>query len=319
MKHTNSLITDKASGRSAQLSFMNDLRTTKITRLVGVNFMGTILDTVFWTDGSTNAGSLTQVSGMVTLATNTTANGRGKITSVRKGRFMFACPNIFRSAVRLVTSGTANNKRKWGAFDGTDGYFFQLNGSTFSIGSTNASSETLVSSGSFNGASSTWTVDANIHAFEIHYFVMKVEFYIDGVLIHTLTPTTTMITGVLTLPIWCENTNSGGSTTNVTMELWNASILRLGEEEHQPNTLNIAGAATTIVKRGAGKLHELTINSAVNGTITIYDNTAALGTILGAITTNNNSVEVLDVNWNFYTGLTIVTSNANHNITINVE
>ena len=183
MKKTNIVLVDNNNGRSPRISFMDDLRTTKITRLCGVNFMGTTLDTNFWTDGSINSATLTQASGMVTLSTLTTANGSAKITSLRKGRFLFACPNIFRSSVRLVTAGTTNNKRKWGAYDGTDGYYFQLNGSAFSIGYQSAgAAETLVSSGSFNGAVSSWTVDANVHAFEIHYFVMRVEFYIDGVL-----------------------------------------------------------------------------------------------------------------------------------------
>lgn len=320
MKNQNVTITDKNNGRSPRISFMDDLRTTKIVRLCGTNFMGTTLDTNFWTDGSANSGSLTQVSGMVTLATNTTANGAAKITSVRKGRFMFACPNIFRAAVRLVTAGTTNNKRKWGAYDGSDGYYFQLNGSTFSIGYQSAgAAETLINNGSFNGVSSSWTVDANVHTFEIHYFVMRVEFYIDGVLIHTLVPTTAFITGVLTLPIWCENTNSSSSTTAVTMELWNASILRLGDESHSPISKNITGAATTVLKRGSGKIHELSVNSTSAGTVTIYDNTAASGTILATITTNNTAGGSWDLNFVFFIGLTIVTSAAGHDITANYE
>ena len=80
------------------------------------------------------------------------------------------------------------------------------------------------------------------------------------------------------------------------------------------NFLNIAGAATTVVRTGRGNFKRLIINKTVNsGVITIYDNTAASGTKIATIT---NPATVLQ-NWGFLefgckfdTGLTIVTSAA---------
>src|SRR5258706_5392909 len=78
--------------------------------------------------------------------------------------------------------------------------------------------------------------------------------------------------------------------------------------------LHIAGAATTVVKSGAGVLRKIIINKAVSlGVITVYDNTAASGTVLAIITNPLAllaSVVPIDYDVKFSTGLTIVTSAA---------
>lgn len=77
---------------------------------------------------------------------------------------------------------------------------------------------------------------------------------------------------------------------------------------------NIAGAATTVVKSGAGTLVGIVVNKAVaSGVITIYDNTAASGTKIGTITnpgTLLHSQISLVHGLAFGTGLTVVTSAA---------
>ena len=76
--------------------------------------------------------------------------------------------------------------------------------------------------------------------------------------------------------------------------------------------LNIAGAATTVVKTGAGVLKKIIINKAVaTGVVTVYDNTADSGTKIGTITQPAavlQSQNVLFFDLAFSTGLTIVTS-----------
>lgn len=78
--------------------------------------------------------------------------------------------------------------------------------------------------------------------------------------------------------------------------------------------LHIAGAATTVVKSGAGRLLGIVVNKAIAlSVITLYDNTAASGTIIGIIT---NPLVLLSSQFNmqydaaFTMGLTIVTSAA---------
>lgn len=80
------------------------------------------------------------------------------------------------------------------------------------------------------------------------------------------------------------------------------------------NFLNIAGAATTLVRTGGGTLKCLTVNKAVaSSTITIYDNTSAASTVIATITnpaTLLHSQMVFPFDLKFSVGLTIVTSGA---------
>ena len=82
---------------------------------------------------------------------------------------------------------------------------------------------------------------------------------------------------------------------------------------------HIATQATTILKSASGTLHTITVNSAANNTatVTVYDNTAGSGTIIAAIVTTQITTLTFDVG--FANGLTIVTSVANPDITINWE
>ena len=79
--------------------------------------------------------------------------------------------------------------------------------------------------------------------------------------------------------------------------------------------LNIAaGQATTTVKSGAGTFHTLVLNSAAaaTNTTTIYDNTAASGTVIAipAVTTATVPTTLI-FDAIFGTGLTVITATAN--------
>ena len=84
---------------------------------------------------------------------------------------------------------------------------------------------------------------------------------------------------------------------------------------------NIVGASTTQVKTGPGTLHSIIINNAVlSGTVTIYDNTASSGTKIATITLPVLSLTAsqiqLNYNCSFSTGLRVVTTGANLDITV---
>lgn len=85
-------------------------------------------------------------------------------------------------------------------------------------------------------------------------------------------------------------------------------------KEKGDSFLNIAAAATTVVKTGAGILRKITVNKAIlSGVITVYDNTAASGPKIATIT---NPAVLLQSNFTlsydvaFANGLTVVTSAA---------
>jgi hypothetical protein len=78
---------------------------------------------------------------------------------------------------------------------------------------------------------------------------------------------------------------------------------------------HISSATTTVVKSSSGVLHSLLINTPVaSATITIYDNTAGSGTVIGVITCGgtlaNDQANLYTYDVAFTTGLTIVTSAA---------
>lgn len=76
---------------------------------------------------------------------------------------------------------------------------------------------------------------------------------------------------------------------------------------------NIQGNATTTVKSSAGMLHCIQVNTkASGGTATVYDNTAASGTVIAVIDTSltGSAGNTLFYDVAFQTGLTIVTANA---------
>ena len=92
------------------------------------------------------------------------------------------------------------------------------------------------------------------------------------------------------------------------------------EQRFSYQNIVLAAPTTTTVKSGAGFLHSITINKATaTGVITIYDNTAGSGTVIGTITQPaallaNQVTLVFDVS--FSTGLTIVTATAAQDITV---
>lgn len=100
----------------------------------------------------------------------------------------------------------------------------------------------------------------------------------------------------------------------------NPSSNNLLVEQHSL-PVNITTQTTTAVKSGPGVLHNIIINTPLaNGVITIYDNTAGSGTVIGTITMPATLLTTgpftVQYHAQFNTGLTIVTSGANQNITV---
>ena len=88
----------------------------------------------------------------------------------------------------------------------------------------------------------------------------------------------------------------------------------------QYKSVNITAAAptTTVVATGNGTLHTITFNKPVaTGVVTIYNNTAASGTVIATITVPASPMPVtLTYDCAFAIGLTIVTATAAQDITV---
>lgn len=294
------------------------LAVDQVLRLVGPQFIGSTIDANFWTLANNGAASgAALAASLVTLTSGTGNSGSGTLFSVPHARFLFVNPNQFRMASRITDTTVADCTRRWGALDVTagmpwtlnSGFYFSLDGAgALSVNHKVAGSGAVsVASGSFNGDVATFTMDTNIHAYEILYYVMGAWFIIDGVLIHKFTPTTLMLTNDNNLHVAAESVNSGSGTTSGVMEILSSSILRLGRETTLPICINLTTNSTTVLKRSPGNLHRITVNNfGAANTITVYDNTAASGTLMATIGSSNEGT--FEYNCEFQVGLTIVQS-----------
>ena len=377
-----------------------EMRTIIPTRLVGVSFEGSTLDTNFWTTILQNGGTITQANGRLDILTNTTANGSATIFSNRRARYVAGNANVCRIQGRLGDTGTADNVRQWGAGLGTnytltitsaalvagdtytdisgvtytilvtettttakvfangtptagartytrvtgtgtaslsgtgfatsailtDGYCFQLSGTTFSVVTSIGGSPTTVDSGSFNGdVGATYVPTTDVVTWEIYYNTRTVWFVVNGVVLHTASNAATPLTNTQSLHVFLKNTNSNNSVTNVGLYTRSASIKRLGPLLTQPTSKYQSGttAATGVIcKYGAGNLHQVLVGGvASNGSVmTLYDGLSNNAPVIFSGTFQANT------NWSwdfkgtpFINGLTLVIATQNANVLVIYE
>jgi hypothetical protein len=91
--------------------------------------------------------------------------------------------------------------------------------------------------------------------------------------------------------------------------LYEDNVAQVAKVEQRNTPTYISSATTTVVKTGSGFFHKLIVNGGTTGTIIVYDNTAASGTIIASFDTTN-ALASYEFNVTFATGLTIVTSAA---------
>lgn len=302
-------ILDPLTGHLAFVDTFHGLHTAKIVRLIGTTFVGTTKDTNFWAETVTGSGAVAQANGAITLTTGGTADSTVQYQSVRSARFIPAVTNVFRFVGSVSNTGSTNNIRNWGLFDANNGAFFQLSGTTLNIVTRAAGSDTAVASGSFNKG--TFTIDTNIHSYEIRVSYVAYDFYVDERLVHSISILGSSVINSqnLNLPATLQNNNSGGGTSNVSISGFVATVYRLGDLETESAYKHITTAATYNCKYGAGRLHRIVLNNAGGTLFTIYDNTAASGNIIGIINTPATANALfLEYNLPFSIGLTIVTT-----------
>lgn len=314
-------LTDNETGKSLFIDGMRNLRAEATKRILGSAF-GATLDTNLYVATPTNAGAVNVANGVASLVTNTTASGAVTLATIKKARYMSGRANLFRGIFRFGDTGVTGNVREFGIqADASNKFVFRLSGTTFSVVVQRAGTETVVSSGSFNGngvtggtTTGTYAVDANYHAFEVLYTTSAIRFIIDDRAVHTFKPTTTSLTVSLVGVLWASNVNTT-IATNQLLELLAWSASHIGDAVNNPNFYNInAIAETRTLKGGGGTLQAIQVGKigGTGATLTIYDSTTATGTIINSwdlstiAAIGNQPFAVEGVN--FYNGLTYITS-----------
>jgi hypothetical protein len=309
MSYFKQVIISDTTGNTVLSDATGSLRVAKVVRLAGNAFVGSTLDPNFISSAVTGSGSATQSGGVITLVTGATANSTASIATTAVARHFGAASNEFAANIQLGDTGTANNTRRWGAFNGTtDGFYFKLSGSVLNVAAMAGGVETAIPSGSWN-ASQTVPALTNINLYSIIWTPARTYFFINGVLVHLMTATTAYLSGTLNLPVWIDNVNSGGSITNVSIAAGVAVIARLGEFETQPVYFHLTTAGTYVLKYSAGKLHRITLGVATGTLMTLYDNTSGSGPVITSINTPSQANALtLHYGLEFNTGLTVVST-----------
>jgi len=311
-------------GVGAMTSPSGMLRTTSTIRLVGAALASVTgqLDTVFW--GSTAVGSgTTSIDGQLVLGTRYTANSQVVVQSTRTARYIAGQNNYYRAQTRLpATNGAC--VRRFGAYTTTDGYFFELNGNARIIVTRRGGVDTKVVSGSFNGdGGNAYTLDENVHTYEIYWTAKSAWFCVDDVIIHKVEGNLAPLSNTQTLPVRQEVINSAGNTQPNTIEVRTATINRMGSMTSLPIHRNVAGATQALLKDGAGNLHRIMINTAgaAGATLRLYDGlqSAATWQTWGTFNTGVGSSTTISGQGNFtfdfagapfYTGLYVINTGA---------
>lgn len=317
-------------GDSIGSTMINQLMVAGAHRLSGGVFNGSAPDPSYYVSTIVANATASITNSTLDLATTTDSGSSIKAHTQSLARYVGGTMNSFRTVSRFGDTGTANNTRWLGLINGngygvisnfTDGFFFQLSGTTFSIVSRTASIDVAVNSGSFNGSVTSWTVDTNYHTFEILYTNKKVEFYIDNILIHAITQTSARICGTRHFKPFGENTNTGvGSVCHLYSDV--ITISQFGTPTSQAKTdLQIGTTTGRQLKIGPGAIHLLNISNVTNSAVvTLYDGTSTSGRIIWASGAMSNQTVPFGVSMNssggtpFETGLFITITGANCNL-----
>jgi len=123
---------DPKTGGQPTYSLFNQFKTSDQFMLIGNN-EGSSLNTSFWDLTVANGGTGVASNNILTLATETTANGSAIVQSKKNADFVPHCTNSFLCHFKLGDTGATDNVRRWGVFDANNGLFWQLNGTTAAI------------------------------------------------------------------------------------------------------------------------------------------------------------------------------------------
>lgn len=284
--------------------------------------------------GSNTIGGVTQASGPWTI--NLTEIGGSAIT-IGQASMAASLPVVIasnQSAILVTQSGT------WTVQQGTPPWTIQGDAAS---GATTAGNPVLIG-GVFNTTQTTVTNGQAVSAQMTARGAQIVATGVDAFNITNITGTITLPTGAATSanqttmitslqlidnPVGPITPGAAGTGSFLSGTVFNTTLptFTTGQQgatqsnefgetavQFRNKYKNITASGATVVKTGAGRLHGISFSQNSGITVTIYDNTAASGTII-ALFQSQNMVFVGPLGCEFTTGLTVEQSGSN-NITV---
>ena len=299
-------------GFSGENTPMGELRSVEPVRMVGASFEGSAIDSNFWVTAATGSGAaIAQANGLLTLTSGTANAASVTSYSARRSRYIGGTALRYRAIMVLGDTGTVNNTRRWGigwSSSGmptiTDGAYFKLSGTTFSVNTMEGGVETSVTS--FNGALGTsFPLTTNFITYEIYWTTSKVYFVIGDVILHSVTSTIAPWANTKSHYVFMNSLNSGVITL-VTMSFATSTIYSLGKNHTATIFKHLTSATAVVLKYGLGTLHRIVFNTFGNGaSVTLYDALTATNPICITAPPNNTYPGSIEYQCDFYVGLTI--------------
>ena len=149
----------------------------------------------------------------------------------------------------------------------TDGAWFQLDGTAFSVVTCKGATEAPVASGNFNGQLGLFYLPTtNNTVFEIGYSHGSVTFLVNQVPIHKVTASAATWSNVLHLFAFTDALNSGNSSA-VAHYSRAMNITRMGKLATNPSTFHGTTATTTVLKYQPGLLTRICCNDITAATL----------------------------------------------------
>jgi hypothetical protein len=302
------------------------LNTSELFRLVGDNFINNLpLLSHIWSETIVGSGTITTPDGELNLTTNATSNSSVRLETVRRARFITATFNIAHLAISTPSYTNTNVIRRWGCYDpqsvagGTDGVYWENNGGSYSVVRVkNGVIAESVPEASFSEvASNTLVKNNNIAIYEILYNAGTIFFFQNRKLMHRMSSLASAAYGTPHLKVGLECTNINGNTTSNSLVSRGASINRIGASTAIPQSFHIAASGTYTIKNTPGRLHRVILGDKGVGasTMTIYNNTAASGTVIAQIDSTDVQGD-MEIQAEFDIGLVITVGGASVSLTV---
>lgn len=228
----------------------------------------------FWTSTTASGGTTTVTGGEGLIQTSASATGSAQLVSTTPA-YLPGQVSWLNSAMRFGDTGSAGNIRRIGActVSGStpqDGFYYELNGTTFNIVVAKAGVLTTTASGSWTmAATAPFTLDLNYHSFEIRWTANTAHFYIDNVLRHTASGGAVPLTATLNFPMLIQSINTSGANNRV-IAVRNIGLGRFGTPELRPVPVGGSGVPALPVNINANQCRTYTsaCRAVATGTLT---------------------------------------------------